>query len=227
VQRRDVVLGLGCAVAAGAAYALKPRAHRALLKGVTLAKAVPITFGQWSSEHADNLVVPEPGSLTSKLYSQTLGRIYTHRVSGQQILALLAYGGTQSDDLQLHRPEVCYPAFGYEISHDAALAIPLGGGVTVPGRRLYASMTDRAEAIVYWARLGEYFPDSGGAQRVARLETAMGGYIADGILARFSALGHGPEGWVDACRFITEFIAAVPPAVRPALIGTPRARALI
>jgi EpsI family protein len=196
------------------------------LKGETLAQVVPISFGQWSSEHADNLVTPEPGSLSSKLYSQTLGRLYTNQQTGLQILILLAYGSTQSDDLQLHRPEACYPAFGFEISRDAGLAIPLGNGVTVPGRRLWATMADRAEAIVYWARLGEFFPDSGNEQRMARLRTAMDGYIADGVLARFSVIGRGPDGWMDACRFIPEFIAAAAPSVRPALIGTTRSRAI-
>jgi EpsI family protein len=226
MRRRDLVLSLGCVAAAGAAAALHPHRRRVLLQDAKLTEVVPKAFGTWSSQEADDLVAPDPESLSAKLYSQTLSRAYNDGASGAQVMVLLAYGGTQSDDLQLHRPETCYPAFGYEISHEATLSVPLGGAVTIPGRRLSAAAAGRREAIVYWARMGEFFPDSARAQRVARLRMAIDGYVGDGILARFSVLAQRADDWADALRFIPQFISAVPPQIRPALIGSSRAAAL-
>ena len=60
-------------------------------------------------------------SLAAKLYGETVGRIYTQASTGAEIMMLLAHGDTQSNDLQLHRPEVCYPAFGFAISNSTAI----------------------------------------------------------------------------------------------------------
>ena len=140
---------------------------------------------------------------------------------------LLAHGQNNTDSLQLHRPESCYPAFGFELSNGKAIQIPLASGVTVPARRLVADAPDRRESIVYWSRLGEYLPTSAGEQRRDRLRTAMGGYIPDGLLARFSAIGEDPAPTLALVQsFIPKLIQAVPPKGRDALIGSTRAKAL-
>jgi EpsI family protein len=175
-----------------------------------------------------DLVAPKTeGSLMNKLYGETVGRVYTNSATQAEIMMLLAHGDTQSNDLQVHRPEVCYPAFGFSISQSHAIQLPLPGGVTLPSRRLVASAPGRQENIIYWSRLGEYMPTDGAQQRIDRLETAMQGYVADGLLARFSSIGTDPDAaFTLVGRFISDLIRAVPGARRVALIGTPRADAM-
>ena len=160
----------------------------------------------------------------AKLYGETVGRVYQQASTEAEIMMLLAHGDTQSNDLQLHRPEVCYPAFGFAISQSQPIALPLPGGVTVPARRLVAIAPGRQENIVYWSRLGEFLPTDGAQQRIDRLKTAMHGYVADGLLARFSAFGSDPApAFALVSQFIGELVRAVPAPRRVSLIGTLRA----
>jgi EpsI family protein len=222
-SRRDLLIGAACLAGAGAAYSLVPRRHVPLLKpGRRLEQIVPAAFGGWTSRSVTDLVAPkEEGSLAAKLYGQTVGRIYSRPQEGVEIMMLLAYGDTQSDDLQLHRPEICYPAFGFAISQSAVLQLPLPGGGLLPVRRLVADAPDRRETIIYWSRLGEFLPLNRKQQQLDRLRTAMKGNIADGLLARFSVAGADPDAAVAALQsFIPPLVEAVAADSRKVLIGT-------
>ena len=227
--RRDFLIGATCLAGAGAAYALVPRRHVALLKpGQRMEKIVPMAFGQWTSRNVSDLVAPkEEGSLSARLYGETVGRIYSRPQGDGEIMMLLAYGDTQSDDLQLHRPEICYPSFGFAIHQSAVMQLPLDGGVTLPVRRLVADAPDRRETIMYWSRLGEFLPLDKKEQQVDRLRTAMNGDVADGLLARFSVIGADADlsaGLLQS--FIPPLLEAVAPDRRQALIGTRLAAAM-
>lgn len=228
VARRDLILGGAAVVAAGLAYQLKPRKKVLLLEHAKMADIVPVTFGSWSAAADPNLVTPDTtGKLAALLYSELVSRIYTNEQTGREVMMLIAYGDTQSDLLQLHRPESCYPAVGYNLKMTAPADIPLGGPAVLPGRKVVAVKGDRQENIVYWTRLGEYLPNSSRAQKVDRLRTAMSGYIPDGALFRFSDLGADADGSVDRLEnFIRELMTSIAPAKRRALVGTQLANAM-
>jgi EpsI family protein len=221
-SRRDVLIGGACLAGAGAAYALIPRRRVSLLGATTVASIVPMQLPDWTSRDVTDLVAPkEEDSLAARIYGETVGRVYRQTSTGAQVMMLLAHGNTQSDDLQLHRPEVCYPAFGYTIHQNQEVAIPLVQGASIPGRDLVAMAPDRRETILYWSRLGEYFPTNRSEQHLDRTRTAMKGVIADGILSRFSMEAVEPSDATAIMRpFVAGLIKAVAPAHRPALIGT-------
>jgi EpsI family protein len=221
LNRRDVMLaGLGVA-ALGTAEILRPRKRLVLLKsGATIAEAIPPEFGHWESNNADLVSPEQAGRLAKTLYSETVGRAYDNTEDGSTVLILAAYGDTQSDLLQLHRPESCYPAVGYTLELSQATTVDVGGGEKIPARRVIATMEDRRENIIYWTRLGERLPQGGGEQRDARLANAMDGYVADGILVRCSVIGESDEAFATLRRFIPEMLRSVKPALRPALVGT-------
>ncbi len=227
IQRRDLIIGGACIAAGAAAYGLKPR-RRVSLQGSAKLDALPRQFDGWTSRDVSDLVAPKtPDSMAARLYDETVGRVYTHATSGTEIMMLLAHGDSQSNDLQVHRPEVCYPAFGFAISRSQAIDLPLPGGVTVPSRRLVATAPGRQENIIYWARLGEFLPTNGAQQRLDRLETSIHGYVADGLLARFSAIGSDPAtSFRQVAGFIADLMRAVPSPERASLIGTVRANAM-
>ena len=220
--RRDLMIGAACLVGAGTAYALIPRRRVSLLGSNTMAAIVPRQFGEWTSRDVSDLVAPkEEDSLAARIYGETVGRVYKRAASGNEIMMLFAWGDTQSDDLQLHRPEVCYPAFGYSIGENHEVQIALANGAAIPGRALVATAPDRRETIMYWSRLGEYFPTSRSQQHADRTRTSMAGVVADGLLARFSVnSAEPPEAWAEMQSFIPDLVRSVAPAHRAALIGT-------
>ncbi len=227
-SRRDLILGGACLAGAGVAQGLIPRRHITLLNHDTVAAIVPRTLPGWTSRDVTDLVAPKiEGSLASRLYGETVGRVYQQTTSGSEVMMLLAHGDTQSDDLQLHRPEICYPAFGFAIFENHAVNIPLRASVGIPSRALLAKAPERQETIIYWSRLGEFLPTSRKEQQLDRLRTAMNGVVADGLLARFSVAGADPaEASRLMLQFIPQLVLAVVSNKRAALIGGARAEAL-
>lgn len=228
IGRRDLLIGAACAAAGAAAYALKPRRRVSLQGSAKLEQIIPRQFGDWTSRDVSDLVAPQtPDSLAAKLYGETVGRIYQQASTENEVMMLLAHGDTQNNELQLHRPEVCYPAFGFAISDSTPIQLPLPGGITVPARRLIATAPGRQENIVYWSRLGEFLPRDGAEQRIDRLTTAMSGYVYDGLLARFSMLGSDPAtAFAVVEKLIAQLVQAVPVQQRVGLIGTRLASAM-
>lgn len=228
-NRRDLILGGACMAASGAALALKPRRKVTLMaEGKNLSEILPRAFGEWESRDVSDLYAPEtPDSLLAQLYGQTVGRIFIHRASRVQIMMLAAHGDSQSNELQLHRPEVCYPAFGFALVESQPVQLTVAKAVTLPGRRLIAQSSQQKQAVIYWTRLGETFPVTVTEQRLARLDSAMHRYIPDGLLARFSIAGADMDASFAGMRsFIAELVMRVAPADRGVLIGTARAQAL-
>ena len=228
-NRRDIILGGACVIASGTALALKPRRKVTLMaEGKKLSDILPRKFGDWESSDVSDLYAPEtPDSLLAQLYGQTVGRIFIHQGTGVQIMMLAAHGDSQSNELQLHRPEVCYPAFGFALVESQAMQVPVANAVTLPGRRLIAQSSQQRQAVIYWTRLGETSPVTVTEQRLARLDSAMHRYIPDGLLARFSTSGGDTNAaFASMTTFISEIILRVAPADRRVLVGTERAAAL-
>jgi EpsI family protein len=225
IGRRDLIFAAGCMAAAGGAYALTPRRQVSLLGARRLADIVPTAFPDWTSADTTDLVsAVEPGSLAARLYGETIGRIYRQTSTGAMLMAMLAHGDTQSDDLQLHRPEVCYPAFGYAITSSRPVWTPLGKTVTIPSRVLVAQGSGHQEVLLYWTRLGEFLPQDRRAQQIDRLRTAFAGQVGDGVLIRFSAVSRDVDAAVGVMQgFAASLVQAVAPSARAALIGTERA----
>lgn len=225
-SRREFLIGGACAVTAGAAFAATPRERMSLLGKEKLEGLIPHAFGKWSELPSSNIVVPQSDdSLAARLYAQTVTRMYVNISEGTSVMALFAYGDTQSDQLQLHRPEVCYPAFGFTVTDSRAVDIRLDNGSAITGRRMTAKSSARTEQIAYWTRIGEFLPQDGGQQRAAKLSTAFRGIIPDGILVRISNLEFDADkGFAVNQSFVAQLIEAVPQRVLPALVGSGLAR---
>lgn len=228
LKRRELLLGLPLVAAAGGAFALTPRNRLNLLGDKKLEKAVPLTIGAWSVTPSNAVVLPDSaeGSLAARLYDQTVSRLYTSDTE-LPVMMVIAYGSTQSDQLQLHRPEVCYAAVGFEITTATQVAVPLAPGAELPARELVARNNDRVEPILYWTRVGDFLPTSGNEQRLMKLRSEMRGYVADGVLVRLSSVGEpSPEVFGSLQRFTRQMLAATDPAALPALVGRPLAASI-
>lgn len=221
IARREFLLGGLMVGALGTAEFLRPRQEIDLMGELMLEEIVPNTLGPWQSVEDASLVQPvQEGSLMDTLYDGLLTRRYVNQQTGAQIMVLMAYGHSQTDSLQLHRPEVCYPAVGIPIIAQADTAITFGTK-TIPAVQLVAQSPSRTEDIIYWSRMGEEFPQSASRQRAVKLKMAMRGYIPDGILVRVSQLRTGGEPDYTLIKaFIQEMLTGIKPTERAPLIGT-------
>ncbi len=185
--RRELLIGGAFLAAAATALAFTPR-HRELRLGSSrLEDLVPKAFAGWRFEASSGLVLPPQDQLRDKIYSQLLTRTYA-REDGAGVMLLIAYSGSQDGAIQVHRPEVCYPASGYDLTRVAEHSVPLAGTLSVPGRFIVAETGLRREQLIYWTRLGNRFPTRWSEQRLAVLEQNLDGVIPDGVLVRISTL---------------------------------------
>lgn len=224
MRRRDLILG-GMAVGALAtAEALRPRRRLRLLQNTTIAETIPEKFEAWEARRSELVNPEQAGRLARSLYSETIMRTYYEPTTAVEVMMLAAYGDTQSDLLQLHRPESCYPAVGYTIKSAKSVDLPLSAAGALPARRVVAAMHESLENIFYWTRMGEALPRTGDEQRSARLNNAMQGFVADGILVRCSVVGESQAAFSVLDKFVPDLLRAIPVNRRPALIGTKLAR---
>lgn len=229
VDRREFLIGGMGAGAFGLAEYLTPRQTVRLFSGIKLEDAIPRNFGKWREYLGGGVIAPTtPDSLADRLYSATVSRIYYPvGMKSPPVMLLVAYGGEQSDLLQLHRPEACYPAVGFEISQREMGTVPLGGGAQVPSVFLTALSQDRVEDIVYWTRLGEALPRTAAEQRSDRLKAAMAGTTGDGILVRASTIRFDDRpAWPYLGAFLADLMQGLPAQARSGFVGTRLASAI-
>ena len=221
IDRRDVILGGGMLAAAAAAAALTPRTHVELLHGRKLDAIIPMKIGAWQTTPSQAFILPKtPGSLADRLYSDTVTRLYV-APNALPVMMVLAYGNLQSDLLQLHRPEICYAAVGFQISNSTRLNLQVAPDVIVPARELTASTDNRVEPITYWTRIGDYLPTTRTEQRTMRLRQQLQGIVPDGILVRLSTVAEPTSAtFATLSAFARTFILAVRPADRGVIVGT-------
>jgi EpsI family protein len=133
---------------------------------------------------------------------------------------LAAYNSVQLNNVQLHRPEICYYASGFSIDRSAPYEIVTGGGGEVPARSVTAKLGSRNENILYWTRIGDDFPQSWAAQRLSMTKANLAGYLADGLLLRLSVIDRDLDKSLrDMSGFVNDLMTGAGPATRKLLIG--------
>lgn len=225
MNRRDILLGGGLIAAAASAEVLRPRNRLVLLPdGRKLEDVVPKAIGPWRPVESDAFVLPKTeGSLSDRLYNQTLSRFY-EAPNQVPVMLVIAYGAVQNDLLQLHRPETCYAAVGFTIADSRPAQVSLTDSAKLPVRELTARSETRVEPILYWTRIGDDLPTTGREQRWVKLQQQMNGYLSDGILVRMSTVQEpSPETSAQLALFARTMIEAIKPKDRPAFIGRPLA----
>ncbi len=185
-SRRQFLLGASCLAAAAITFIRKPRLDDSFLGAIKLDNIVPTHFAGWNFVTASGLVLPPQDQLESKIYHQLLTRVY-NRADGQSIMLLIAYGGSQDGVVQIHRPEICYPASGYTLTTVQDHIAMLAPNVPIPSRFIVADSPSRKEQLIYWTRLGTDFPRRWSEQRLSVFEQNMEGIIPDGVLVRISS----------------------------------------
>jgi len=218
---RNFVVFVLMLVAVGLAYAAKPR-ERVADEGpkVDLEAMVPKNFGDWSVDASVVPVLPSPETqaLLNKLYNQTLARTYINK-NGQRIMLSIAYGGDQSDAMQVHRPEVCYAAQGFQILGELRGSLGTTFG-SLPVKRLLAQQGPRIEPITYWVTVGDRPTYVGFRQKLVQMSYGLTGKVPDGMLVRVSSIDKDQaRAYGVQEHFVQQMIDAMSTEARTRLIG--------
>ena len=210
------------------AEAMIPRISMARTSdSLDLEKIIPRQFGGWTPVPDVRLVEP-PGSdtLEHEIYNQEIARGYADS-DGHVVMLLIAYGVSQSDRLQLHRPEICYAAQGFRVSRPTAASL-LYSEQAPPIRltRLVAQREARLEPVTYWMRIGDDVATGVVERQILKVKYGLHGLIPDGALIRVSTIGLSEQTAFEVeDKFIRDLLQSVDPATRKFLVGDP-ARAL-
>lgn len=218
---RNVFVGLAMLAAVGLAAALTPNQKMADQGPVVdLEAIIPSHFGEWRQEQTlDSLVLsPQVQSLMGKIYNQILTRNYVNE-KGQRIMLSITYGGTQNTEMQVHRPEMCYPAQGFVLGAVTKDVIDIDGN-KLPVMKLVATQGLRVEPILYWVMIGESAVRGGLDQSLARVKYGLTRTIPYGILIRVSTIStNETQSYQIEEDFVRAMLGAMPAQARRVLTG--------
>ncbi len=217
----SLVLGLAMAGTSALTGALTPKARVPQAhEQFSLEQIIPQRFGDWRIDPSVVPLTPDPEqqSVLEKIYDQTLSRTYING-EGQRVMLSIAYGGDQSKALQLHLPEVCYVAQGFQMLKEDEGALPTRFG-ELPVKRLVARLHERNEPITYWITIGEHAARAGIQQKLRRLAYGLSGEIPDGMLVRVSTIqASDTQAYRVQDRFVGELLGGMAPRDRARLLG--------
>lgn len=207
--------------AAALAQLARPTIHLADQIGKPdLESLFPTAFGPWRVVTSGRIVLPAPDvqAQLDAIYNQVLSRTYV-RADGVAVMLSVAYGGDQSDGSSAHRPEVCYPAQGFAITHNEKSST-LAGDRRLNVRKLMSKRIGREEPITYWVVVGSEVATTGIEQKLAQMRHGLRGVIADGMLVRVSSIDADmAQAHAVQARFIADLAAAMPVAQRARVFG--------
>lgn len=222
--RRSLLASAVMVATAGAAQALKPRLDTSPPRFGKLEDMVPKQFGDWQLDPyagGGSVVNPSMEKVLNTLYADQLSRTYIN-AAGQRVMLSLAYGRHQSRDLQVHKPEVCYVAQGFQLQSSAKASVDTAVGA-LPAMRIVAKQGARNEPVTYWIRIGDKVIRGWFEQNEARVMYGLRGRVPDGLLVRASTIDNDSgHGFVVQERFLADMVSAIAPANRPMFVGAAR-----
>lgn len=224
-MNKKLLLNIGLAVlmvlSAYIAVAYKPT-QKLAEQGpkVDLNLLIPDSFAGWQRmpEAGATIINPQQEQVLQQIYTQTLSRTYMS-VQGEYIMLSIAYGDEQNDSNQVHIPDVCYPAQGFQlISGGNDVVTTKHGDIRV--KRLFTKLGNRSEPLTYWTTVGEKVVSGGYETKMTQLEYGLAGLIADGLIFRVSTISSDTaEAYSLQNRFIDDLLTSLPAKDRHRLAG--------
>jgi EpsI family protein len=222
VNLRMLSMALVMIVGAGLAWVLTPTIRMAD-EGpkVNLESMIPQQFGDWRIDPTlvPITVSPDVQAKLDQLYAQTLSRTYVNG-GGQRIMLSIAYGSDQAGEAtQLHRPEFCYVAQGFQVTANIVGQLITEHGAFMV-RRLLAIQGNRHEPITYWITVGDKATLPGVSRKLAQLGYGLSGKVPDGMLVRVSSIqNNDSEAYQLQDKFIQQLLGAIADSDRVRIIG--------
>ncbi|PPE71358.1 EpsI family protein [Caldimonas thermodepolymerans] len=217
-----IVAGLMCLASAMAVVARPSIRMADQGPAIDLETVFPRQFGDWRIDERVPVVVPSPDvqAQLDKIYSQVLARTYVNS-RGERVMLSVAYGGDQSDSMQVHRPEVCYPAQGFQVLSVQRDALSGVAGRDIPVQKVHTRLGSRNEPVMYWVVVGERVVGTNTEQKLAQLSYGLRGRIPDGMLVRVSSIHPDNQAAYAAQeRFLREIAQSIAPQYQSRVFGS-------
>lgn len=218
---RNLTIAFCMLAASSAAMALRPT-HRIADDGpkLELEKIIPTAFGEWTELplQTGQIINPQQKEMLDRIYTQTLSRTYVNK-NGEYIMLSIAYGADQGDAKQLHYPEVCYPAQGFQVISNVTGEVKTDFG-DIRVRRLLTVLGNRSEPLTYWTTVGNKVVVGGKETKLEQLKYGFQGQIPDGLLFRVSSVtGDTAQAYENQVDFVRQLLNTVAPGERLKLAG--------
>ena len=218
ISRRHFVVGGLLAGVAAASYARMPIKPDRRIPPGTLEALMPGRVGTWTFASASGVVLPPPDAISDRLYDNLVARTYT-APDKPPVMLIVAYSNAQDGLLEVHRPEFCYTAGGFELSPTVKLGIVDSFGERHKANAFVATARDRTEQVLYWTRIGQSFPQSWAQQRIAVVRSNLHRITPDGLLARLSLLDDDRGRGLTLKQFVSAVDRSAPPRLQDILFG--------
>jgi len=205
------------ALMCGAAIAAAAGGPTEKFAPIRLKDSVPDRFGAWSTlEEEVQFVKPRRG--IEDIYDDLLTRTYVNR-NGDRIMLSMAWGDDQRGERQAHRPEICYPAQGFELETVSDATLPTSfGGIAV--RRLTTNMGSRHEPVTYWLSMAGTVVRNDFDRRMVQVRLLQTRQIPDGLLFRVSSIDRDEaHAFRVQQQFVADMMVAMSPEVRARVSG--------
>ncbi len=207
--------------ASGLALALRPT-QKIADQGppLNLEAMIPRTFGEWreAQQNAVQIVDPQQQEMINKIYTQALSRTYVNG-NGYRIMLAIAYGDDQRDSMQMHYPEICYPAQGFSLQAKQRGALTTASG-SIPVTRILTNLGRRDEPVTYWTTVGDKVFQGGVQKKLAEMSYGLNGKIPDGMLIRVSSIdADAANAYEMQTQFADQMLGALSPEHRRKLNG--------
>lgn len=225
VNRRTLVVGAGVvlmlATSGGTQLVKRSLSRSVQQRSLDLEDMIPNAFADWRQVDStfSRIVDPVLEGTVSSIYSATLSRVYA-RSDGKRIMLSIAFSSSQTRETQVHRPEVCYVAQGFEVSELSKSTARVLRSGELPVMRLVARAGTRTEPVTYWLRIGDNVVRGNIEQGLARVSHGLRGEVPDGLVFRVSSLDtRSLQAFQGHDEFVEALLSAVPASTQRELIG--------
>ena len=165
-----------------------------------------------------NSLILEYQEMIDKVYTQTLNRSYVNP-AGYRIMLAIAYGDDQRDAMQLHYPEVCYPAQGFSLNGKEKGTMLTENGI-IPVTRIQTNLGQRNEPVTYWTTVGDQVFRGGIEKKLVEIGYGLNGQIPDGMLIRISSIDpESSHAFTMQAQFADQMLRALAPKYKQKLNG--------
>lgn len=219
---RTALLFLMMLSAAAAAVAMRPTQKLADLRPkLDLEQLIPHEFEGWHEERriTTQIIDPRQKEQIDKIYNQTLTRTYVNP-QGKAVMLSIAYGGDQSDSLQVHLPEGCYAGQGFAVGELKRDKIQIGTQ-KIPISRMVATLGARVEPVTYWITTAGKVSNNTWDMKFQKLSVSLFGKVPDGMLVRISSISGDTASAYDTQRqFASAMVNSISPEHRERFVGS-------
>ena len=181
---------------------------------------IPKKFGGWKMDfdYLEPLVSTDVKGEINMIYNQTLSRTYINS-QGERVMLAIAYGRDQRVDSQVHRPEICYAAGGFDIKKMTKIFLDTTFG-QIPAMRLVSKQGNRNEPITYWIKIGNSLTRGWFEEKWATFSYELTGQVPDGLLFRVSTISNDEQASYQIQQtFLTDLLKSMQSGDRQWLLG--------